>query len=636
VLVLLCVHAVLLSASVATTEPNFELPRVAFEDVLSQDESTSIFVAHQLVSLGALQITGIPQFAAARAEALRNAATCLAEEAGPVVAGMSGGVATVRMADGSTRRTIAAARDKSGHSTPMSSARCGEPAATLRSLVDISARQLFLSLDRAVHSHHGVKTHAEASSEANVLLKPAYDSFEQIGRLGGHLEHLHVYYMPSNGTQRVHLPSTYRRVGRTLPMHTDSGMFVVMTTGLVQFDEDEGSEERTGKSAAENELYLQLPGGVVARAEADEDALLVLAGEGAAEWLHPVLGGKIRAMPHALGGERRVGRQRTRAWFGLMVLPPPMALIPVVHSINYGTESVEFIPYRAYREREIASAKDAAEFLPAACMTAQWLGEASAHKRKLRNSLCTLADGSSGVMCWTQCQPVEKLSCGTSAVCRDVVSNEDVDGGECFSQGGMSKCQLVCPEAKSADQDSPSGAARSSFCRGGGVDMHMGGFTSALASLDGSAECLCLFFASWKLDTRLKFVMGCVSVFLLGALIEYCTSLRRELFKQKLSRRREVFALCLHCVQLALAYLVMLAAMTYSVELFIMVLAGLTVGHGLFNLRAPPPLSTDPCCPESGADMQLMMNDDDFDHDGELALVGRPPGRNSQEYQKIT
>jgi hypothetical protein len=40
----------------------------------------------------------------------------------------------------------------------------------------------------------------------------------------------------------------------------------------------------------------------------------------------------------------------------------------------------------------------------------------------------------------------------------------------------------------------------------------------------------------------------------------------------------------------------MLAAMTYSVELFLMVICGLTIGHMVFNMSLPPTHSTDPCC----------------------------------------
>ena len=42
--------------------------------------------------------------------------------------------------------------------------------------------------------------------------------------------------------------------------------------------------------------------------------------------------------------------------------------------------------------------------------------------------------------------------------------------------------------------------------------------------------------------------------------------------------------------------MLMLIAMTYEVELFIMVVVGLTLGHGLFNLKAPILESAEACC----------------------------------------
>ena len=47
---------------------------------------------------------------------------------------------------------------------------------------------------------------------------------------------------------------------------------------------------------------------------------------------------------------------------------------------------------------------------------------------------------------------------------------------------------------------------------------------------------------------------------------------------------------------LVLGYLAMLVAMTYSVELFLCVVAGLVVGHGVFNLGTPVGETVDPCC----------------------------------------
>ena len=45
-----------------------------------------------------------------------------------------------------------------------------------------------------------------------------------------------------------------------------------------------------------------------------------------------------------------------------------------------------------------------------------------------------------------------------------------------------------------------------------------------------------------------------------------------------------------------LGYLAMLVAMTYSVELFLCVVAGLVIGHGVFNLGTPVGETVDPCC----------------------------------------
>jgi copper chaperone CopZ len=46
----------------------------------------------------------------------------------------------------------------------------------------------------------------------------------------------------------------------------------------------------------------------------------------------------------------------------------------------------------------------------------------------------------------------------------------------------------------------------------------------------------------------------------------------------------------------ALGYFVMLVAMTYSAELFIAVLVGLTIGHALFNLSSPAGEDMTACC----------------------------------------
>ena len=42
--------------------------------------------------------------------------------------------------------------------------------------------------------------------------------------------------------------------------------------------------------------------------------------------------------------------------------------------------------------------------------------------------------------------------------------------------------------------------------------------------------------------------------------------------------------------------MLMLVAMTYSSELFFMVVLGLSLGYGVFLVEKHAPVSTDPCC----------------------------------------
>jgi hypothetical protein len=100
-------------------------------------------------------------------------------------------------------------------------------------------------------------------------------------------------------------------------------------------------------------------------------------------------------------------------------------------------------------------------------------------------------------------------------------------------------------------------------------------------------------------------------------------------FQQKMTKQRQVYGLCLHGMQVTLAYLLMLAAMTYSIELFVMTVMGLTTGHAFFNRKETPRPSADPCCPD---DMNQLV--DDLENIG-VSMLGESSRGGSQEYQKI-
>jgi len=136
------------------------------------------------------------------------------------------------------------------------------------------------------------------------------------------------------------------------------------------------------------------------------------------------------------------------------------------------------------------------------------------------------------------------------------------------------------------------------FCNGQGTDMYMQGFTT---SGDGKDACVILLFSNWVLDTRTKFVFGCVGVILLGIAIEGLLCCRREVQSRKIligirGVPRRAFIVFLFTLNIGSGYLAMLVAMTYSVELFICMVVGLVVGHAIFNTEAAVGESVDPCC----------------------------------------
>ena len=106
--------------------------------------------------------------------------------------------------------------------------------------------------------------------------------------------------------------------------------------------------------------------------------------------------------------------------------------------------------------------------------------------------------------------------------------------------------------------------------------MSMGGF------FWGHSHCIMFLFSSLPLTSPLRFALGVLGTIAMGIGIEALTWVRRVPFgasRSELARRQpwlwSMLSVTLFAVQTALAYALMLIAMTYQGELFLAVVGGL-------------------------------------------------------------
>eukprot|EP00527_Entomoneis_sp_CCMP2396_P004601 CAMPEP_0198148040 /NCGR_PEP_ID=MMETSP1443-20131203/39362_1 /TAXON_ID=186043 /ORGANISM="Entomoneis sp., Strain CCMP2396" /LENGTH=211 /DNA_ID=CAMNT_0043812603 /DNA_START=78 /DNA_END=710 /DNA_ORIENTATION=+ len=145
---------------------------------------------------------------------------------------------------------------------------------------------------------------------------------------------------------------------------------------------------------------------------------------------------------------------------------------------------------------------------------------------------------------------------------------------------------------------------------GGGMVMYMDGFRRTLR---GNHPCLNLFSTQWTLDSKGKFMIAAFGVYLMAITVEGMSKIRRQVvlaakaadrsseadrtWRQSILR---LLVTVIHGTQALLGYLLMLATMTFSVELFFSVILGLATGYAVF-FRHDDPLAehhvtSNPCC----------------------------------------
>ncbi len=331
------------------SDDSFTLPQIEYADLVSMEKSAIYKLTEQFTFLGAIQIANIPKFTLARKEALEDLSECLHSDTSAT---------KMTMKDGSIRYS-AGAETKDGVRSPMSSS-CGDASYRLRAIIDAVCRQVFAALDSQMKGK-------------NLVMEPSYSTFTDLIANGNHLEHLHSYFPP----QDQNSPSINTA---TMDFHTDSGLMIAMTTGYYS----------SGLPSSKSGLYISLQDRNV-KVETKDDTLILMMGEGAKNWLKPVLGKPFRPVPHALFVDFPSGTANSRSWFGKMYLPPPDAILPV-----------EKIPYSQYHQ-QAADYQSNKHQSPLAC------GGSSFSQIVLQNEPCTGADGSPGVFCWTQVSVPDSL-----------------------------------------------------------------------------------------------------------------------------------------------------------------------------------------------------------------------------------
>ena len=453
------------------------------------------------------------------------------------------------------------------------------PLNLLRTTIDLTVTALLTSL-------------SSPSLEGKIPLPP---SLAGVAYENGTVEPLAAVAVKGEGIEHYHRYTGSPVSSQVMASHEDAGVLVAMTVG--------GSPSMAGSSVGGSsgsdldiDPFLLSFGSADDPSTVDPDSLIIMLGAGAAAYLSGSL--SLRSLPHSLSIPNlpvsAASAFPARSWYGRMYFPPADSVVP--GASEGGTSEVFAAVYRR--------------------LTAD---TASPSNGILGSSDC----GENSVYCWKQCVSAASLPCSSSAaVCFDTGSNEVVPfpkSRDEMCESGMKGCELVCPLSQYVDGEGAVFSAAGNvtgeyhpirddsddFCRGTGTDMFMDGFQFVLFGDGGASASLCLnlLLPSLTLDSPVKFWSGLLFQFALAVFVEFLSSVRRKTFKgysQSPTRRRyyKIVLTLQHMLQAALGYFVMLAAMSYSFEMFTAIVLGLGLGHFAFNVNQPPQGKAEPCCAE--------------------------------------
>jgi hypothetical protein len=251
----------------------------------------------------------------------------------------------------------------------------------------------------------------------------SFDTLQDVVENGEHLEHFHAYQLP--GTQ-----NTRKQEGpTTIDWHTDQGLFIIFTPGLMV---TAGEEDST--TSLSGGFVIQHQDGSQTSVEFNnEDELVIMLGDGVNQIInsrtrsHQNALSKntppsvLRATPHALSIPATSTEKQVRVWYGRMVLPPSSALHP-----QHPTKTFGQVREAIGDNQDTDIIHQHPEGLSIACSSAS-------EARRLETTVCE--QGS--IYCWHRCMSVDDAS----------VSNDI-----CASQGLDLVCQNPRDQISSGDE----------------------------------------------------------------------------------------------------------------------------------------------------------------------------------------
>jgi hypothetical protein len=232
--------------------------------------------------------------------------------------------------DGALRRTVAAETSRAGGIQPLEAAASSSEACEAFHAASFMVRTTTQNAVQAFAQR--VTEVLEVSSDTPMLVAASdtmndtdkeplkLSTFADVVENGVYLEHFHSY-------QQVQ--STHKEGYPTMNVHTDQGLFLVFTPG------------RLSNGETTQGLYIQTAQGDLEEFAFDaQDDLVFMLGDGVNQFVNSKVVGnkKLRAVPHALQLEVLSDDQQARVWYGLMVLPPSLAVHPAAHKdgITFG------------------------------------------------------------------------------------------------------------------------------------------------------------------------------------------------------------------------------------------------------------------------------------------------------------